>query len=514
MAGRRAVKPPLALFRCDASPAIGAGHVTRCLALAEALVDSGWRVAFAAARATGLMVPAIAAEDFAASELPQEASDEPAALRSQFPAGVDLLVVDHYERDAAFERPCRGWAKRILVMADGTGRQHDCDLLVDSGAGDHSAYAGRVPAYCRLLLGPRYALVRRSFVTQRPLALRRRDGAPVREILVSFGASDPQNATAAALAALAVFSENIAITVALSSRAPHIENVREQLRSRDRLVLDGDMAQLMTDADLAVGAGGASAFERAVLGLPSILLTLADNQRGISKLLACAGAAVDAGQHDASSLSHLQQVARALINDAAARMGMSEAASRLIDGRAAQRALVTIAGETLARDGSLVRLRLAEAHDEGWLLELQRAPQTRQYFRNPSIPTPEEHASWMRRSIAHPDSCLCIIDIEGDNAGTIRLDRHCDWQENAAFEVSVALDSRFYGRGIASAALSLARRLQPTAFLHADILPGNVRSKALFTSAGYVRVGPTGYRQDPNSVTVAHAPEGRCSEIP
>jgi UDP-2,4-diacetamido-2,4,6-trideoxy-beta-L-altropyranose hydrolase len=498
MAGGCALTAPLALFRCDASRVIGAGHVTRCLALAEALVESGWRVTFASGPETAATAPAITTSAFTITELRREPEDEPAALQSCHPQGIDLLVVDHYERGGAFERACRDWAKRILVMDDGTGRAHDCDLLLDSAASDASVYSGRVPKHARLLVGPAYALVQRGFVTQRPIALRRRKSGPVKNILVSFGATDPRNATAAALAALPFLSEHVAITAALSSRAQHLEDVRARLRSRDRLVLDGDMAQLMTDADLAIGAAGASAFERAVLGLPSMLLTLADNQRGISNLLARAGAALDAGQHDASSLSRLQQVARALIDDAAARVGISEAASRLVDGRAAQRALVAIAGETSARDSSLVRLRLAEAHDEGWLLELQRAPQTRRYFRNPSIPTPEEHASWMHRTIAHPDTCLCIVEVEGASAGTIRLDRHSDCQENAIFEVSVALEPRFYGRGIASAALSLARRLRPTALLYADILPENFRSKALFQRAGYSQVGITRYRQDLN----------------
>ncbi len=479
-------------------PLVGAGHVTRCLALAEALIESGWRVAFAVGRDTTAMMPAIAAETFALMELRHEAKGEPAALRSRFPDGVDLLVVDHYERDVAFERACRGWARRILVMDDGTGRHHDCDLLVDSAASNPSPYAGCVAPPARLLLGPAYALIRRSFVERRPIALQRRNADPVKNILVSFGATDPLNAAPAALAALACFANNVAITVAMSSRAQHIEAVRARLPSTARLVLDADMAELMTEADLAVGAAGASAFERAVLGLPSIMLILAENQRGVANMLIEAGAAAEAGPFDAGFCSRVAQLAGTLIETSAARLQMAEAASQLVDGRGPQRVLLAIAGGTRARDGSTVRLRLAEPDDEKWLLELQRAPETRRYFRTPSVPSANDHACWMRRTMTDPGVLLCVIDVDGENAGTVRLDRRFGNHADPTFEVSIAVCPTLYGRGIGSAALALARRLHPLAVLDAEILAENIASKSLFTRAGYSQVDATRYRQQPS----------------
>ncbi len=331
------MKGPLALFRCDASAAVGAGHVTRCLALAEALTESGWRIAFAVGRGTAETVPAITADPVALTLLDNAVNDEPAALRNSFPDGVDLLIVDHYERDIAFERECRRFARRILVLDDGTGRQHDCDLLVDSAASDPSLYAGRVAPQARLLLGPAYGLIRRSFVARRPITLQRRNADPVKNILISFGATDPWNATPAALAALACFANDVAITVAMSSRAPHIEDVRARLPSATRLVLDADMAQLITEADLAVGAAGASAFERAVLGLPSIIVIAAENQRGLADLLIDAGAATDCGYLNPGMKNRLNNAARVLVGNGQARFRMSQAASNLIDGQGGAR---------------------------------------------------------------------------------------------------------------------------------------------------------------------------------
>jgi UDP-2,4-diacetamido-2,4,6-trideoxy-beta-L-altropyranose hydrolase len=486
---------PSALFRCDASPEIGGGHVTRCLALAEALAEAGWCVTFAVRHGTAAMVPGITADGLSVHELSGEAEDEPVALRGYRPDGVDLLVVDHYQRDIHFEAACRGWARQILVLDDTTGRRHDCDFLLDAAASGRSVYEGTVPAQARLLLGLPYALVRRSFVTRRAESLRRRDGRAVNNILVSFGAADPSNVTATALDVLDRYANETSITVALSSRAPHVDEIRRRLRGRTRLELDIDMATLMSDADLAIGAAGVSSYERAVLGLPSIVVTLAENQRGITTLLKEAGAAIDAGGPGATLSSRLSAIVPTLINNPNGRMRMAEAASALVDGRSCQRLLIELVGGIRTRDGSSVRLRLAEKSDENWLLELQRMPQTRRYTRNPKAPSAQEHATWMAGKLADSGVFFLVIEIDTGPAGFVRLDSLGTEFTNGNFEVSIAVCPEFHGHGIASAALFLARRLHPAAVFDAEILPDNAASQALFVNAGYQQVGVTRYRQ-------------------
>jgi UDP-2,4-diacetamido-2,4,6-trideoxy-beta-L-altropyranose hydrolase len=486
---------PRALFRCDASPVIGAGHVTRCLALAEALAETGWHVGFAVSSDTAAMVPAIAGGGFALHELSGAAEEEPASLRDSCPDGAALFVVDHYQRDIHFEEACRGWARQILVMDDATGRQHDCDILVDAAASDRAIYADHVPVHSKLLLGPAYALVRRAFVARRAEALRRRDGRPVEKILISFGASDPWNVTPAALRALDRFADEVSITIAMSSRAPHLDDVRRKLRGRMRLLLDADMAELMTQADLAIGAPGGSSYERAVLGLPSISVTLADNQRGIASVLAAAGAAIDAGRPDATLAVRLGWLARTLIADSAARMQRSVAAASLVDGHGWQRVLIELAGAAPAGADSSVRLRLAESSDEEWLLALQRAPQTRRHSRNPRVPSADEHARWMTRMLADQNVMLLVIEANCERAGYIRLDRL--ESESAVFEISIAVCPNLHGHGIGSAALLLTRRLWPGAVFDAEIRSENVRSQELFTRARFRHVGEGRYQQRP-----------------
>jgi UDP-2,4-diacetamido-2,4,6-trideoxy-beta-L-altropyranose hydrolase len=328
---------PLAIFRCDASPTIGAGHVTRCMALAEALAEAGWRIGFAVGGETVPTIPALAASGFKVRVL-ADVNREVEMLREEAAGQADLLVVDHYQRDVSFEKACRSFAQNILVLDDATGRDHDCDILVDAAATDAMVYGGHVPVPAQVLIGPAYALIRRSFVVHRETALARRDGRSVKEILVSCGATDPANATAAVLDALDDISDKAIITVVLSSHAPHIDAVRQRLRGNVRLLLDADnMADLMTNADLAIGAPGTTAYERAVLGLPSILVTLAENQHGIARLMADACAAVGAGVLDDCFVTRLRRLVENILNDSEVRIRLANAASVLVDGHGAAR---------------------------------------------------------------------------------------------------------------------------------------------------------------------------------
>jgi UDP-2,4-diacetamido-2,4,6-trideoxy-beta-L-altropyranose hydrolase len=485
---------PLALFRCDASPVIGAGHVTRCMALAEALAEAGWRVGFAVGSETIPTVPALAASGFKVRVL-ADASLDVEALREEASGQADLLVVDHYQRDVAFEKACRFFARKILVLDDATGRDHDCDVLVDAAATSAELYAVHVPDHAQVLIGPSYALMRRSFVLHRDTALARRDGRPVSEILVSCGATDPSNATAIVLDALADVVGDVVVTVVLSSRAPHVDAVRKHLQGKARLLLDAeDMAGLMTNADLAIGAPGSTSYERAVLGLPSILVTLADNQRGIAATMVDAGAALGAGAFDAGLAERLQPAVKSLLGDSKGRLRLTAASSRVVDGRGATRIMIECLGGSVTKDGTAIRLRLADASDEAWLLELQRRPGTRRFYRNPAIPSASEHHDWMSRTLTDPARLLLVLKVAAKPVGVLRLDRRPDDGGKARHEVSIAVDPDHANRGIGAAALGLARRLLPSAQFEAEISPENVASQRAFIRAGYQPLGAGRYR--------------------
>jgi UDP-2,4-diacetamido-2,4,6-trideoxy-beta-L-altropyranose hydrolase len=324
----------LAVFRADAGPTVGAGHVTRCIALAEAMQAAGWKVVFVLGRESANMFLNLTARNFDAVVLRDGEETDWRSLRRAIPNGCDTLVVDHYGIDSEYERALSSWARHFIVIDDATLRQHECDILLDSGTIDAKMYRDYVPRRTKLLLGPKHALVRRSFLDQRPRALARRaQNRAIRSVLISFGATDPTNATCAVIDALDGLFEHAELSVALSGQAPHLADVRRRIRRCGRLYVDPDnIPELMTIADLAIGASGATAFERAVLGLPSIVVLAADNQRPIHRLMLDAGAAEDGGLLDDGFARRVTLLVRKLTNDVERCQRISHSASNLVDG--------------------------------------------------------------------------------------------------------------------------------------------------------------------------------------
>jgi UDP-2,4-diacetamido-2,4,6-trideoxy-beta-L-altropyranose hydrolase len=471
-----------AVFRCDASPEIGGGHVMRCLALAETLASAGWSIGFVTRREGLAAVPALAASRHAIVEAEGNG-------QAQIGDRAALVVVDHYGLDAGFEAAVKRQDRSIVVFDDLADRAHDCDVLVDPTPGRAAAdYAGKGAR--QLLLGGQQAIIRREWQQQRPKALARlATGDAVKRVIVSMGATDPANATSKVLAALALAKLDADVDVVLGAGAPHLESVRKLTNSRVVLhVGPGNLPTLTAAADLAIGAPGTSSFERALLGLPAILIPTADNQRFNAAAFAASGAAevLPAGILDQPEA--LAAKIKQLAADGARRAAMSKAAAAVTDGRGAQRLLAAIAGHWRTSDGSQVSLRLAEMSDSDWLLKLQKKPQTRRFARHAGVPNAAEHTRWMTATLADPDRLLMIIQSAKTPTGMLRLDR---LQVAApAYEISIAIDPDWHRRGIGLAALSLARRLAPGADLLATVLSGNEASAALFKAAGYCFEGP------------------------
>lgn len=348
------------VFRADASIEIGAGHVMRCLVLADILRARGAECRFVCRDHPGAMAAEIRARGFEVAVLPREAGCAAAAaghghwLGAQWSRDAeqtwevladtvaDWLVVDHYALDARWESRLRRSCRRILVIDDLADRPHDCDILVDQTLGRRAVdYFHRVPAWCRILTGTHYALLRAEFAALREASLERRATAPVRHILVSMGAFDLPDATGRVLRTLrdGTLPRAARITVVLSESAPALAGVRalaaEQPGQIRIAANPGDMAALMADSDIAIGAAGTTAWERCCLGLPSLLVVLAENQRRSAGALAAAGAARLLGEIGAieaelpQALAWLQQPARLRT--------MQQKARRLVDGGGAGR---------------------------------------------------------------------------------------------------------------------------------------------------------------------------------
>jgi UDP-2,4-diacetamido-2,4,6-trideoxy-beta-L-altropyranose hydrolase len=480
------------VIRADASPEIGGGHVVRSRAVAEALMARGWEACFAVRSAAARDVERLAGTiPVVAIDAPED--DEPRALVSRLPDGCDLLLVDHYGRGAAFESASRSWARRVMAIDDLPDRDHDCDLLVDPTAGrEAGAYRGRVPGDARVLTGPIYAPLRAQFARAR---WDRAPGAPRKDgrfrILVAPGATDPGNLAGTVLRALETVEAEFSVTVVLSGAAPHLDDVRTTIETADyeaRLQTDvADMASLMADIDLAIGAAGGAAWERCCLGLPSVVLRIADNQRDVLAGLASTGAAQPVDPPDSDAIG---AAVVSLLADPARLDRMSRAAMRLCDGLGAARIALAIMGDVMAKDGAPVTLRLVEDSDATTLLDWQRDQETRRYARNSAVPTEVEHRAWFAAKRADPGCIFHLLECGGRSAGFVRLDRD---RAKAAFEVSIVVAPDRRGLGVGRAGLELVHRLLPGERLLAFVKPDNEASLRLFAAAGYRPIGGDWY---------------------
>ncbi|NIA69026.1 UDP-2,4-diacetamido-2,4,6-trideoxy-beta-L-altropyranose hydrolase [Pelagibius litoralis] len=480
------------VFRADASAALGGGHVMRCLTLAKSLEKLGWQCGFAV-NATALeIIPALAGEDILVLDSIMAAEAE--NIRKNWPDGADWLIVDHYERDAGWEAGCRGWAKNILVIDDLADRPHDCDVLLDQTPGRASDdYAGLVPPGTRLLTGCDYALLRPAFAGNRQTSLARRTGAGrLNRILVSIGATDPDNHSLVALQAIAESGLPLAVDVVLGAAAPHRSAVSAQIETMGkevRLHVDvANMPELMARADLAIGAAGTSTWERCCLGLPSLMLVVAENQRLIAERIATTGAArVISGPRDALA-DRIAGALRDLADDGDALSDMAAKAARICDGRGCDRLGLELVPPGQAKNGRPVALRLATANDEGLILEWQRHPTSRRFARNPQVPSAKEHHQWFTARLADPECLLTMITLNRKPAGVLRLDpvaAPAAAPQTPAFEVSILISPEHRGQRVAEEALRFARRWQQKAVIVAEVLPENEASVALFQRAQY-----------------------------
>ncbi len=493
-------------IRADASEEMGTGHIMRCLTLADELKRRGAEVTFICRSILPMLRERIARAGHALRMLPPAAADEPpndgpphahwlkahwrtdaehtqAVLREL--GGADWLVVDHYALDARWERQIRPLAARIMVIDDLADRAHDCDLLLDQTPGRQVAdYHGLVPGACRLLMGAQYALLRPEFARLRPSALRRRQQQRrVERLLVNFGGSAPEELSRMVLRAIAEAAPaDIIVDFATGATDPRAAGLEALAADMPQQVnfhgFDANMAQLMHDADLAIGAGGVSALERACMGLPSILLSLAENQQDNARRLQERNAAFVFPAPNAKPLGALLD---RLFQQAETWQTMQKGCAALTDGLGAALAAVAMLPET-SRTGANITLRPMTLEDADTIFRWQHQPGMRRYFRNPEPPTRTEHDAWMKRILADPGELAWIILQDDTPAGLLRLTERND----ETWEIDILVDQDHWQHGIAKSAIRLMQSLAAGRKLLAVVHEENHPSCKLFLACGFM----------------------------
>ncbi|OGT89705.1 MAG: UDP-2,4-diacetamido-2,4,6-trideoxy-beta-L-altropyranose hydrolase [Gammaproteobacteria bacterium RIFOXYA12_FULL_61_12] len=455
-------------FRADASRQIGSGHVMRCLTLANDLRERDCTCLFVYREHPGNLLELVRQQGFEAIGLPlcdaadslsgklpasrlahadwlganwqTDAEQTLAALGGEF---VDWLVVDHYAIDSEWEQVVKSGCGRILVIDDLADRHHVCNLLLDQNLVAQMAerYRGKVPASCRQLLGPRFALLQPHYAVLHARAPSR-EGA-VRSVFVYFGAADNANLTGKTISAfLSLDRKDVRLDVVINPEGMHTPAIREQVRGLAQVRLHSrlpSLAHLMMGADVAVGAGGATSWERCCLGLPSLIVTLAENQITIAAELHERGLARWLGHATEVGEDQLKQALSAeLARDVDA--NWSARCHAAVDGRGVQR----VAGAMLLPQAGKLSARGATLDDEAPCTELLVASSARGNFR-------EQYRSWLR----DPESYQPVI-VESDSGYLVAL-AVFDLRRST-IRAAIAVDPFAQANGLRISALAAAMR--------------------------------------------------------
>ena len=500
------------IFRADASIQIGTGHVMRCLTLAQALRDRGATCQFICRDHAGNLVERIRQNGFEAIALTLNDCPPPAATSKSSPLThadwlgtdwqtdaaqtinalgnyrPDWLIVDHYALDACWESLLRPHSSKIMVIDDLADRDHDCDLLLDQNLVSNleHRYDHRLPTHCARLLGPDYALLQPQYAELHPRTSPRIGS--IRRIFVFFGGADHHNLTGRAIAAfLALDRPDLALDVVINPASSHAVAIGEQVQGHSNIALHGtlpSLAPLMLKADLAIGAGGTTSWERCCLGLPSLVITLAENQRAIAAELHRQGLVHWLGDQKTVTSEHLATALQeVLLNDYLA--DWSSRCRLLVDGKGAEQVAAIL---LLNPDTSLIA-RPARLEDEALILRWANDPLVRHNSFNPNPIDPATHRTWFYKRLRNPEGCqIYIIEIKsGLPIGQVRFE-----QSDAVWEIHYGLDAIARGRRLGVRLLQTAmqafRRSTKEVSVCGRVKPENLPSQKIFEHLGFTAV--------------------------
>ncbi|KZN95213.1 hypothetical protein AZI98_14500 [Aeribacillus pallidus] len=342
------------LFRTDSSLTIGTGHVMRCLTLAKQLKQKNANVSFICRDLEGNLISFIKDHGFTVYVLPkininvtdnndtfkwykenwqQDVRETLDIVEAQI-RSIDFFIIDHYGLDEKWESKLKPFTKKLMVIDDLANRKHVCDFLLDQNwyLNYQDRYKNLVPPECKQLLGPNYVLLREEFI-EASRHKRIRDGK-IHNILVFFGGTDPTNETIKTLNALALLENNIKVNVVVGSSNKRKHEIREYCDRYLNFFFHcqvSNMAELMNEADLAIGAGGTTTWERCYLGLPSITIIVADNQIELTDSVSKFGATIHLGcSHEVTS-DQIFEAVKDLIEHPKKAQLLSERASKLVN---------------------------------------------------------------------------------------------------------------------------------------------------------------------------------------
>ena len=354
------------LFRVDSSSSMGIGHLSRCLALANCLVNSNHTVYFISRPLKGNRSDLVEANKIPTFFLPyidinynqndylswlgtsqkQDAVDTISVIKSNITSNIDLLIVDHYALDHQWHKYLKPLASKILVIDDLANRKLLCDIVLDQTPGRKAIdYKLFTPQTTHFLCGSQFALLRPEFSRVRKQSTQRRFDSPL-SITIFLGGTDPDNVTSQIISSINLLSSNTISDITLISAQTPPNTLTKQLdesHHKSRVIVNSkNIAELYSNTDLVIGSGGVSALERCVVGAPSLQYIYAENQESIADELTSKGAAITITTYRNPDFQHLPDLIRNLAKNNQLLQTMSDVALTICDGNGIQRVVTNI----------------------------------------------------------------------------------------------------------------------------------------------------------------------------
>jgi UDP-2,4-diacetamido-2,4,6-trideoxy-beta-L-altropyranose hydrolase len=477
------------MIRADANVAMGTGHVMRCLALAQAWQDAGGSAAFAMSETTPAIAEKLRTEScecFSLAASPGTLSDAEETIACARGLQSKWVVVDGYQFGAEYQKSLKAAGLKVLFLDDyGHATHYAADFVLNQNMSASAALYSDRDAGTQMLLGPKYALLRREFTKWR--TWERAVTSECRKPLVMMGGSDPENLTARVIDAVKCAKlENLETTIVVGGSNPNFEKLERAASERDRSICVlkdvSNTAELMAAADVAVSAAGSTCWEICLMGLPALLVDVAENQTQVAAELERRGCAIHVGDRSVTA-EQLAEALMALARSEDQRRSLSRKSRELVDGKGAERVVTALRG-----DGRL-RLRDANTEDRQMLWEWANDADVRAAsFSTAAIPW-EAHVHWLSNKLGDKTSLIFVAeDEQGTPVGQIRFD--IDGREA---EVNISLAKEKRGHGFAVPAIEAAVRglfaEVDCDVVHAFVKPENIASTKAFERAGFLLTG-------------------------
>lgn len=494
------------VFRTDASLKIGSGHVMRCISLAYELQKKGAIVKFVTRNFFGNLDDLIVKKGFEVLSLSaksikysgnsnekyanwlgvsqdQDALETINAIRKVY---ADWIIVDHYAIDREWEEKLSPYSKKIMVIDDLSNRQHHCDVLLDQNyINDISRYDNLVPKDATKFLGPRYALLRKEFREEnqkKPINI-----YSVNSIFIFFGASDLHNLTSLSIKALTQKGlENLSVIVLVGSANSHLTEIKKLVKERPNTELHiqvENVAKLMRLCDLAIGAGGSTTWERMAIGLPSIVVTVADNQVPFSKELDNDNYLKYLGAHSQVTQNDIYKSLLQTLNSLTELHEQSINGQILVNGKG-----VRIVSDFLIFGDQKLSFTFRKACFSDCQIYWAWANETltrKNAFNQDRIEW-LNHNNWFREKLSDPSALLLIFESNYGLIGQVRFEN-----EDSEFNIDYSIDKQFRGYGLGKVVLTKSIEYlcnnQPKKFINlvANVKKNNKASISIFKKLGF-----------------------------